>query len=55
MFVIKGNYMGYLDSYQFGNGKFKFCFYILVDNGLNVQLQICIFLNVTYMYKYLGR
>ena len=47
--------MGYLDSYQFSNRKFKFCFYILVDNGLNVLLQMCIFLKVIYMYKYLGR
>ena len=47
--------MGYLDSYQFINRKFKFCFYILVDNGLNFLLQIWIFLKVIYMYKYLGR
>ena len=37
--------MGYLDSYQFSYQKFK-SFYILVDNGLNVLLQICIFLKV---------
>ena len=48
--------MGYLDSYQFSNRRFKFCSYILVDNGLNMLFQICIFLKeVTYMYKYLGR
>ena len=47
--------MGYLGSYQISNRKFKFCFYILVDNGLNVLLQICIFLKVIYMYKYLER
>ena len=45
--------MGYLDSFQFSNSKFKFCFYILADHGLNVLLQICIFLKVIYMYKYL--
>ena len=28
--------MGYLDNYQSSNRKLKFCFYILVDNGLNV-------------------
>ena len=39
--------MGYLDSYQFSNKKFKF--------RLNVLLQICIFLKVIYMYKYLER
>ena len=55
MFVTIGNCMGYLDSYQFGNRKFKFFFYILVDNGLNVLLQICIFLKAIYMYKYLER
>ena len=47
--------MRYVDSYQFSNRNFKFCFYILVDNDLNVLLQICIFLKVRYMYKYLGR
>ena len=41
--------MGYLDRYQFSNKKFKFCFYILVDNGLNVLLQKCIFLKVINM------
>ena len=47
--------MDYLDSYQFNHRKFKICFYILVDNGLNVLLQICIFRKIIYMYKYLGR
>ena len=47
--------MSYLDSYKFSNRQFEFCFEILVDNGLNVLLQICIFLEVIYMYKYLGR
>ena len=47
--------MGYLDSYQLSNQEFKFCFYILVDNGLNALLQICIFMKVIYMYKYLRR
>ena len=47
--------MGYLDNFQFSNSKFKVCFYILADNGLNGLLQICIFLKVIYMYKYLGR
>ena len=43
-----------LDSYQLSNRKFKFWFYILVDNGFNDLPQICIFLKVIYMYKYLG-
>ena len=51
--------MGYLDDwnliFRYLYGKFKFCFYILVDNGLNVLLQICIFLKVICMYKYLER
>ena len=38
-----GNSSGYLDRYQFSNRRFKFCFYVLVDNGLNVLFQICIF------------
>ena len=37
-------YKDYSDSYQFSNTRFKFCFYILVDDGLNVLFQICIFL-----------
>ena len=47
--------MGNLDSYQFKNRKLQFCFYILIENDLNVLLQICIFLKVLYMYKHLGR
>ena len=44
IYIIIGNYKGYLDTYQFSNNiRFKFCFYILVDNGLNVLFQICIF------------
>ena len=45
--------MSYLDSYQFRNRKFKFCFYILVHNGLNDLVQVCILLKVIYVYKYL--
>ena len=44
IYIIIRNYKGYLDTYQFSNNmRFKFCFYILVDNGLNVLFQICIF------------
>ena len=46
-------YKDYLDTYQFSNGRFKLCFYILVDNGLNVLLQICIFLKEV-VCKYLA-
>ena len=45
--------MGYLDSYQFSKRKFKFCFYILADNGLNVLLQIRIVLKVIVIYIYI--
>ena len=31
------------NSYQLGNRRLKFCFYILVENGLNVLFSICIF------------
>ena len=41
--------MGYLDSYQF-------IFYISVENGLDVLLQIYFFLKeVRYICKYLER
>ena len=41
IYIILGNYKGYLDSYQCSNNiRFKFCFYILIDNGLNVLFHM---------------
>ena len=55
IFVVMEIYKDYSNSYQFSNRRFKFCFYILLDNGLNVLFQICIFLKEVLYVQVLPR